>query len=513
MLRELSIILLYMVIAECATIEYSLKRQAILEAEKRHATGGNAFLTAKEALADEILINLKQQLSVDATNNPDTYAPAMHFFRAKPLIEASAVFKILKAMPKGSVLHLHNVAAVSSEWIVKNLTYRPEAKLCEMNGSYVFTTSISKLCPESAIRDIQKMRAQNGTTEQFDLWLESMINLRLRGPELMTADLNQIWNEFERMFTMVRDLISYKPIFEAFHTRLLEEFYEDNVFYIELRMSLSKIYDASNRVYGEMEVAKIVQQLVDTFCSANPDFIGVKVIFSKHRGIDTGTAQDLLNSFVKLNAELPNLVIGFDLVGQEDINQPLTIFLDELRKFEATTPYFFHAGETNGYGSNADLNLIDAVLLNSRRIGHGYSLYKHPVLWKAVKSKGIALEVCPLSNQVLRLVTDLRNHPAVFFVSESIPIVIASDDPGFWDSKAVSFDYYYAFMAMAPTSAGIGFLKQIVWDSVSSLTAKERQRFSEILQTRWDLFVDDLSSGRLTVPNCMSFKHSAASAE
>lgn len=159
-------------------------------------------------------------------------------------------------------------------------------------------------------------------------------------------------------------------------------------------------------------------------------------------------------------------MVGFDLVGQEDINNPLILFTDKLRKFEKTAPYFFHAGETNGYGSEADLNLVDAVLLNSRRIGHGYSLYKHPVLWKMVKKKGIALEICPLSNQILRLVTDLRNHPAVFYVSESVPIVIAPDDPGFWDSLAVSYDFYYALMSLAPASAGIGFLKQIVWDSV-----------------------------------------------
>lgn len=174
------------------------------------------------------------------------------------------------------------------------------------------------------------------------------------------------------------------------------------------------------------------------------------------------------------------------MVGQEDINQPLNNFLDELQQFRKTTPYFFHAGETSilveletlyamkfntillsdGYGSESDLNLIDAILLDSRRIGHGFSLYKHPVLLKMVKSEGIALEICPLSNQVLRLVSDLRNHPAVYYVSESIPIVISSDDPGFWGSKGVSYDFYFALMAIAPSSTGIGFLKQIVWDSV-----------------------------------------------
>lgn len=46
---------------------------------------------------------------------------------------------MLKAMPKGSVLHLHNTAAVSSKWVIKNLTYRSEAKLCEVNGTVFFT--------------------------------------------------------------------------------------------------------------------------------------------------------------------------------------------------------------------------------------------------------------------------------------------------------------------------------------------------------------------------------------
>lgn len=55
------------------------------------------------------------------------------------------------------------------------------------------------------------------------------------------------------------------------------------------------------------------------------------------------------------------------------------------------------------YGVPNDLNLLDAILLNTARIGHGYALVKHPILWNAVKARGIALEICPISNQVYLL--------------------------------------------------------------------------------------------------------------
>lgn len=43
---------------------------------------------------------------------------------------------------------------------------------------------------------------------------------------------------------------------------------------------------------------------------------------------------------------------------------------------------------------------VDAILLGSLRIGHGYALAKHPTLLQLVKERDIAIEINPLSNQV-----------------------------------------------------------------------------------------------------------------
>lgn len=67
----------------------------------------------------------------------------------------------------------------------------------------------------------------------------------------------------------------------------------------------------------------------------------------------------------------PNFVIGFDLVGQEDKGEPLIKFADQLNNVNLNIKFFFHAGETNWNGISTDSNLFDALLLNTKRIGHG----------------------------------------------------------------------------------------------------------------------------------------------
>lgn len=59
-----------------------------------------------------------------------------------------------------------------------------------------------------------------------------------------------------------------------------------------------------------------------------------------------------------------------------------------------------------------------------------------------IKKNKIGIEVCPISNQIMGLVNDMRDHPLSSMIMENYPIVISSDYPGFWGAKGVTHDWY-----------------------------------------------------------------------
>jgi adenosine deaminase-related growth factor len=132
-------------------------------------------------------------------------------------------------------------------------------------------------------------------------------------------------------------------------------------------------------------------------------------------------------------------------------------------------------------------NVIDALLLNATRMGHGYAIAKHPEAKRIAKEKNIPIEVNPISNQVLGLVKDLRNHPVAPLIQEGFPMVISADDPGLWDAKGLSYDYYSAFMALAGKTMNLKLLKKLVQNSLeySTLKGDELSKCSAIVESRW----------------------------
>ena len=112
-----------------------------------------------------------------------------------------------------------------------------------------------------------------------------------------------------------------------------------------------------------------------------------------------------------------------------------------------------------------------------------------------VSSTEIGIEVCPISNQVLKLVADLRNHPLVTFAGLGLPATLSPDDPALWGAVGSSHDWTMAFFALGET-AGLAMLKQLAMNSLALSALGPDDKAANMLTwtASWNSFVDALAA-------------------
>jgi adenosine deaminase CECR1 len=192
------------------------------------------------------------------------------------------------------------------------------------------------------------------------------------------------------------------------------------------------------------------------------------------------------------------LIAGFDMVNEEDYTEQIEKFMPQIlaaqRDETSSTfgmPTFCHAGETHDRSIN---NLHDAILLNTKRIGHGFQLFLFPNLVQECIKKDICIEVCPLSNMVLGYTYDLRNHPIRDLTYKGLQFSISSDDPGFFNYKGVTLDYAYVTLAW---ELNIRDLKKISLNGIkySSVSEEKKQHLEKnVFAHKWTEFITYLNS-------------------
>lgn len=104
-------------------------------------------------------------------------------------------------------------------------------------------------------------------------------------------------------------------------------------------------------------------------------------------------------------------------------------------------------------------------------------------------TRGIVVEVCPISNQQLRYVADLRVHPASGYLARGVPVVLSNDDPGVFGNDGLPFDFWEAVMAW---DLDLRALKQLARNSLrfSGMTEAEKKTATATWEKRWNAWVE-----------------------
>lgn len=492
--------------------KYLSGRAALIATEKkqRHDAIFKATMSPLAKQAAKILSSMRQrelrevwspqeaiEESLMEKNGGNLY-PGMMFTLARGRMEGTDTWRVLERMPKGALLHAHLDAMVDLEWLVEQAL--GERGLClvlerEEGGHEVGglgTREVRKVAfpkvkwfPEEEvkklarsglegniwsekyvsgtpvpIREAQRMFPDDETT--FKKWVVSRCSISVEESLCHHHGLDAIWRKFQSCFPCILEFLMYEPIFRKGMQRLFGQLAADGISYVDLRTAFKfnfrqekttegdgGNYEAFFRVFGEeIEKFKKTEQ--------GKNFKGARMIWTVVRAMDTRFVAESMKECIRLKKKYPHLICGFDFVGQEDAGRTLADLTPEVFWFRkqcmeagVDIPFFFHAGECLGDGNDTDNNLFDAILLGTRRIGHGFSLYKHPLLVDMVKDKKIMIESCPISNEILRLSSSILSHTLPALLARGVPVSLNNDDPTILGhgKNGLSHDFWQAFMA------------------------------------------------------------------
>lgn len=188
-----------------------------------------------------------------------TMHSGMMFTLAKDLMERTKLWKIVRRMPKGSILHAHLDAIVDMDFVFAALLDEP--------GMHMNAPDVHLGAPENRREAIVTFRffkkEQNPGMSIWDAasytpgefvplvkaaetfpdggrggwirWIKSKVTISETDSIAQHHGVDHIWKEFSKCFVIMGTVIHYEPIFRKFLRRLMSQYYEDGVFWGELR--------------------------------------------------------------------------------------------------------------------------------------------------------------------------------------------------------------------------------------------------------------------------------------
>ncbi|KAF7778536.1 hypothetical protein Agabi119p4_2881 [Agaricus bisporus var. burnettii] len=529
-----------MVLIPSSKNEYFEERDKLIGID-RALRRDSSYIQSRSALekeADEIVrrIRAEEAESIwkeDHLDVPHPF-PGMEFLTGKRIIEKTRIFKIISQMPKGALLHAHTPAVIEPRTLLElalkepSIHVRVPIRLTPTNlwstlpiflplpveSRQAIRTSISSsdYIPNTWVH-IAKARETFdralGGPKGFDDWVIGALTVNPSEAYGTYNTVTKIWKKFQSTFSVAVGLSSVSSLLHEYFRLFFIASINDGISYIELRIDpdflkgilgeYGKRYLTQREVvfmFGEI-IHEIKQELKKEGCEDM--FLGARLIYCSLKNVAPKDLYTAIEDCISLKKEFPHLIAGYDLVGQEDELRPTIDYIEPLLYFrkrqaeeQIEIPFLFHAGETLGDGTAAEDNVYDVILLGTKRIGHGFSLVKHPKLLQICRERKILLEVCPISNEVLRLTSSMPMHPLPSILNNGVPVALSCDGPSVFGNFGVTYDFYQVLVASETN--GLTTLGTLARDSIefSMMQLEEKKEALRVWEIKWNIFLQKI---------------------
>lgn len=402
--------------------------------------------------------------------------PGDHFLSNVELIGKTALLDVARKMPKGGHLHIHFNACLqphvlldiakgmSRMFITSDVPLVPdndyvnyekcEIQFCirsledEEQGGNIFSPDYQprKMMRFSEFLVRFPLEYGKARGSEADGWLMKKLVFEEQETYHCFQTAAGAWEKFNGRTRMMKGLFNYETAYRKYTRLFLEDLVKNNIQYAEIRPN----FMTSNQLYhddgtGPINNWGIMSIIIDEVQKFKADlakhpgssgvFSGLKVIYCTPRSFSPDKVKAGLNECIAFKKKWPEWIAGFDLVGEEAKGRPLKDFIPEFLQFRQDCvnegldiPFLFHCGETQDMGTDTDQNLVDALLLNAKRIGHGFALAKHPYIMQHMKARGVCLELCPISNEVLGLTSRVNGHSMYELLANNVHCTVSSDN-------------------------------------------------------------------------------------
>lgn len=249
-----------------------------------------------------------------AEGNKGNVYPGMMFTLAKNRMENTRLWKIVKRMPKGALLHAHFDAMVDIDWLMEELFATPgmhmsssepltsESARERSTVQFTYARSSNDANPSmwtsgyesSSLIPVTKAADNypDGGRAGFKAWLKCRCSISPQESLEHHHGPNAIWRKFTATFSILNTIIFYEPIFRSYVRRMCRQLLDDGVRWVDLRAAFVFQYRRTGSEAPEQdykEVIRVLGEEIENFKNSEEgkDFWGARMIWTTIRSFPT----------------------------------------------------------------------------------------------------------------------------------------------------------------------------------------------------------------------------------